>query len=166
MTYRENNVEWLDSVSLTSIIDVGIGNGGSGCVSRIWQSQYGTLGMSQYNIMWCYMLSTLTIDNIKKKSLRHCHIDFIALKEIIRGWVGWGVGWVWGWGGVVIHKWHSLYGWLGVRKTYFSALAMSFLHKPIDIITCLGLVSNNQEICGALFLICENAVLINMTDRG
>ena len=147
---------------MTSIIDVGIGNGGSGCVSRIWQSQYGTLGMSQYNIMWCYMLSTLTIDKIKKK-FKALSYWFHCIEGNNKG-VGWGgCG---GWGGVVIHKWHSLYGWLGVRKTYFSALAMSFLHKPIDIITCLGLVSNNQEICGALFLICENAVLINMIDRG
>ena len=85
MTYRESNVEWLDSVSLTSIINISIGSGGSGWVSRIWQSQYGTLDMSLYNIMWCYMLSTLTNNRIKKKNSRHCHIDFIALKEITKG---------------------------------------------------------------------------------
>ena len=31
------------------------------------------------------MLSTLTNDRIKKNNSRHCHIDFIALKEITRG---------------------------------------------------------------------------------
>ena len=32
--------------------------------------------------MWCYMLITLTDDEIKKKkkNLRHCQIDYIALK--------------------------------------------------------------------------------------
>ena len=112
MTYRGNNAEWLDSVSMTSIINISIWSGGSGWVSRIWQSQYGTLDMSRYNIMWCYMLSTLTNDRIKKNNWRHCHIDFIALKEITRG------------GGGGTHKWHSLYGWLGARKTCPSALAM------------------------------------------
>ena len=80
MTYCGDNVEWLDSVSLTSIINVSIGSGGSGCVSRIWQSQYGTIDMSQYSITWWYMLCTLANDKINK-TLRHCHIDFIALKE-------------------------------------------------------------------------------------
>ena len=84
VTYRGNNAEWLDSVSLTSIINVCIGSGGSGCVSRIWQSQNGIIDMLRYNIMWCYMLITLTDDEIKKnkkKNLRHCQIDSIALKE-------------------------------------------------------------------------------------
>ena len=40
--------------------------------------------------MWCYMLSTLTNDRIKKNNSRHCHIDFIALKEISRGGGGGG----------------------------------------------------------------------------
>ena len=125
MTNRGNNVEWLDSVSLTSIINISIGSGGSGWISRIWQSQYGTLDMSRYNVMWCYMLSTLTNDRIKKKNSRHCHIDFIALKEITRGGGG--------------HKWHSLYGWLGARKTCPSALAMELrLSFTIQGI-CLGM---------------------------
>ena len=43
--------------------------------------------------MWWYMLSTLTNDRIKKKiNSRHCHIDFIALKEMIRGGGGGGGG--------------------------------------------------------------------------
>ena len=111
MTYQENDVEGLDSVSLTSIINISIVSGGSGWVSRIWQSQYDTPDMSQYNIMWCYMLSALTNDIIKKNNSRHCHIDFIALKEIIKE-------------GGLTHKWHSLYGWLGARNTCSSALAM------------------------------------------
>ena len=159
MTYRGNNVEWLDSVSLTSIINVSIGSGGS-CVSWIWQSQYGTLDMSRYNIMWCYMLSTSNNDKLKnkqtnkKKNLRHCHIDFTALKEIIRG---------------VTHKWHSLYGWLGARKTYSSALAMelrlSCFNPSISFLAWVWWVIT-RKYGEHSSLQCENAVLINMTDRG
>ena len=69
VAYRGIDVEWLDSVSLTTLINVSIGSGGSGCVSRIRQSQYGTLDMSWYNIMWCYMLSTLTNDRINNPQM-------------------------------------------------------------------------------------------------
>ena len=151
MIYRGNNVEWLDSISLTSIINR---SGGSGCVSRIWQSQYGTLDMSRYNIMSCYMLSTLT--NVRIKKIRHCHIDFIALKEITRG-------------GGLTHKWHSLYGWLGARKTYSSALAMelrlSCINPSISFLAWVWWVIT-RKYGEHSSLQCENAVLINMTDRG
>ena len=40
----------------------------------------------------------------------------------------------------------------------------SFLHA-IGIIPCLGLVSNNQDVWEHSSLLCENAVLINLTDR-
>ena len=154
MTYRGNNVEWLDSVSLTSIINISIGSGGSGWVSRIWQSQYGTIDMLRYNIMWCYMLSTLTKDKIeKKKYIRQCHIDFIAFKyEIIRG------------GGQMT----LLIGILGARKTYPSALAMelrlSWINPSISSLAWVWWVVTKK--CGEhSSLLCENAVLINMTDR-
>ena len=163
MIYRGNNAEWLDSVSLTSIINnISSGSGGSGCVSRIWQSQYGTLDMSRYNIMSCYMLSTLTNDRMielkKNKALSYWFHCIEGNNR--RGGGG---------GGVVTHKWHSLYGWLGARKTYSSALAMelrlSCINPSISPLAWVWWVLT-RKYGEHSSLQCENAVLINMTDRG
>ena len=68
----------------------------------IWYSRYVVV---QYNVM-LYAQYILSLE--LKKNSRHCHIEFIALKEI-----GNNKG-----GG---HKWHALYGWLGARKTCYCA---------------------------------------------
>ena len=154
MTYRGNNVEWLDSVSLTSIINVSIGSGGSGCVSRNWQSQYGTIDMSRYNIMW-YAQYIDKLKNKKTKKLKALSYWFHCIEGGNNK-------------GGVTHKWHSLYVWLGARKTYSSALAMdlrlSCINPWISSLAWVWWVIT-RKYGEHSSLLCENAVLINMTDR-
>ena len=153
MTYRGNNVGLLDSVSSTLIINISIGSGGSGWVSRVWQSQYGTLDMSRYNIMWCYMLSILTYDRIKK--ITQGIVILISLHEGNKK--------------EGRHKWHSLYGWLGARKTCPSALAIDLCLSCINpSISSLAWVCwvKTRKYGEHSSLLCENAVLVNMADRG
>ena len=89
--------------------------------------------------MWCYILSTLTNDSISKK-----------LKALS-------------------YKWHSLYGWLGARKTCPSALAMelrfSCINPSISTLAWVWWVIT-RKYGEHSSLLCENAVLVNMTDRG
>ena len=67
------------------------------------------------------------------------------------------------------HKWHSLYGWLGARKTCPSALAMelrlSCINPSISSLAWVWWVIT-RKYGEHSSLLCENAVLFNMTDRG
>ena len=117
----------------------------------IWYYRYVAV---QYNVICSVHWQNLK--RKKEKNLRRCHIDFIALKEDIRG------------GGGVTHKWHSLYGWLGARKTYSSALAMdlrlSCINPSISSLAWVWWVIT-RKYGEHSSLLCENAVLINMTVR-
>ena len=130
MTYRGIHVEWLNSVSLTSIMNANIGSGGSGCVSRVRQSQYGTLDMSRYSIMWCYMLSTLSNDKIENK-LKALSYWLNCIEGNNKG---------------VTQKWQSLFGWLSARKTHSSAWAMELRLSCIKPSISSHGWSNNQEM--------------------
>ena len=146
MTYRENNVEWLDSVSLTSIINVSIGSGGSGCASRFWQSQYDAVDMSRYIVMLCaqYIGQTIGLKKIKALSYRfHCieggnNNDTPYMDDLVQ------------------------------RKTFSNALAMelslSYINPSISSLAWVWWVIT-RKYGEHSSLLCENAALINMTDR-
>ena len=69
----------------------------------------------------------------------------------------------------IIHKWHSIYGWLGARNTCSSALAMelrlSCINSSISSLAWVWWVIT-RKYGEDSSLLCENAVLVNMTDRG
>ena len=106
-------------------------------ITNLTVAIYGTIDMSRYKIMWCYMLSTLTKDKIEKK----------------------------GGGGAQMTL---LIGRLGARKTYSSALAMelrlSWINPSISSLPWVWWVVT-KKYGEHSSLLCENAVLINMTDR-
>ena len=69
---------------------------------------------------------------------------------------------------VLTHKWHSLYGWHSARKKYSSALVMGLrlfcINPSISSLAWVWWVIT-RKYGEYSSLLCENAVLINMTDR-
>ena len=69
---------------------------------------------------------------------------------------------------VLTYKWHSLYGWHSARKKYSSALAMGlrlfYINPSTSSLAWVWWVIT-REYGEYSSLLCENVVLINMTDR-
>ena len=115
-------------------------------------------------VLWFWkILSYMVGGRSHQPKIRHCHIDFNAQKEITRGGGGGGGG------GDNPQMTPLIWRWLGARKTYSSALAMelrlSCINPSISSLAWVWWVIT-RKYGEHSSLQCENAVLINMTDRG